>query len=325
VIKRTRSKRLPLTATHVARLTVDQAGDELVSVSIGPNGEAVALWAPPAEVAALHGREVAPGGASFAVDRLDVPVAVRATVHTPQQVQQVSLAGVRTTYPMVQSMPGGSFLVVGSRVRRGADRTPPNAVLYDAGGRAVAHGLFGDGIEHVLATPSGNVWVGYFDEGIYGNFGWGGGAGTEPIGAAGLVRFASDLTVDWRFSGEEPIDDCYALNVDGETAWACYYSGFPLTEVRGDVVRAWGNGIGGARAIAVHEDRVAFYGGYGDDADRLVVGRIGADAVEVEREGRVVLPGGGPVAGAQVFGRGSTLHLFAGREWYRLDLAELVS
>ena len=31
--------------------------------------------------------------------------------------------------------------------------------------------MLGDGIAHVLATSTGQVWAGYFDEGIYGNYG----------------------------------------------------------------------------------------------------------------------------------------------------------
>ncbi|MFG1623909.1 hypothetical protein [Kribbella sp. NPDC049227] len=325
--RRGRNNRTPLTVTHVGRLSTDHAGDELVSVSIGPDGEAVALWAGPADAAVLQDREVAPSGASFAVDRLDEAVTVRVSVHTPRLTQQLSIPGLRFTYPVVQPMPGGAFLVVGPRVRRGTDGTPPNAVVYDAAGQVVAEGLLGDGIEHVQATPSGNVWVGYFDEGVYGNFGWGDGPGTEPIGSDGLLRFTPELTLDWRYHAEgdtDPISDCYALNVAGESAWACYYTGFPLIAVRRDEVRSWRNTVEGASAIAVHEDRVALYGGYGENSDRLVIGRIGADAVEVEREHQVVLPGGSPISAIDVSGRGSTLNLFAGPDWYRLDLADLV-
>jgi SAM-dependent methyltransferase len=49
--------------------------------------------------------------------------------------------------------------------------------------------LIGDAIGHLLTTPSGAIWVGYFDEGIY---------GTTPA-THGLVRFAPDLTIDWAY------------------------------------------------------------------------------------------------------------------------------
>lgn len=84
--------------------------------------------------------------------------------------------------------------------------------------------MLGDGIGHVLATSTGQVWVGYFDEGIYGNYGWGRTDSEEPVGAYGIVRFSPDLEPDWhypKYTGVGPwdaISDCYALNVDDTSA-----------------------------------------------------------------------------------------------------------
>jgi hypothetical protein len=44
------------------------------------------------------------------------------------------------------------------------------------------------------------------------------------LGAPGLVRFSPELEPDWSFPShaDHPwgaIDDCYALNVDGDTVW----------------------------------------------------------------------------------------------------------
>lgn len=323
-LKRKQEKRAPVAALSVGRLESSAAGDELVVVSVGAAGEAGALWASAAEAPQFHGRETGAGGASFPVDRLARALPVKATIHAPDLVQEIEIAGLSLTFPMVQPMPGGGFLIVGSRVQRGPDHTPPNAILYDAGGRAVGHGLFGDGIQHVLATPSGAVWVGYFDEGVFGNYGWGSGAGTEPIGASGLVRFTPQLEAEPDVFDLD-IADCYALNVDGEAAWTCYYTDFPLVELRGTTATSWGNTVGGAKAVAIRGNAVAFYGGYGDDADRLVVGRLADGSVQVDREYRVVRPDGGSMAGAEVVGRGPTLHFFVGPDWYRLDPAELLS
>ncbi len=74
-------------------------------------------------------------------------------------------------------------------------------------------------IGHVQAATDGTIWVGYGDEGIFGNFGWGG-PGPAPIGARGIVQFSPSLDVVWEYprsdsSNLEPIDDCYALNVVG--------------------------------------------------------------------------------------------------------------
>ena len=89
-----------------------------------------------------------------------------------------------------------------------------------------------------------------------------------------------------------PIDDCYALNVDGDCAWACYYSDFPVVLIRGDRVTGWHNDVQGAKALAVAESRVALFGGYGPDYDRLAVTALDGDRARPAGEYRIVLPDG---------------------------------
>ena len=150
-------------------------------------------------------------------------------------------------------------------------------MLYDTDGQIVSEHVLGDGIGHVLATSTGQVWVGYFDEGIYGNYGWGRADSEEPVGAYGIVRFSPDLEPDWhypKYTGVGPwdaISDCYALNVDDTSAWACYYSDFPVVRIRDGAVTGWHNDIKGASALAVAGSRVGLFGGYEPDYDWLAL------------------------------------------------------
>jgi hypothetical protein len=75
----------------------------------------------------------------------------------------------------VQPLPGGKVLIASART----PRTTDTAEVWDGNGHLEHAGLIGDAIEHLLTTPSGAIWTGYFDEGIY---------GTMP-GAHGLIRF----------------------------------------------------------------------------------------------------------------------------------------
>ncbi len=83
------------------------------------------------------------------------------------------------------------------------------------------------------------------------------------------MRFSPELEPDWHYpsAGDPPwgaISDCYALNVDGDTAWACYYTDFPVVRVQAGTITGWHNTIaGGAKAIAVAGGIVALSGGYG--------------------------------------------------------------
>jgi hypothetical protein len=96
-------------------------------------------------------------------------------------------------------MPGGRFLVAGARCRWRPGGPDSNAVLYDAGGQAVSAHVLGDGIAHLQATSTGHLWAGYFDEGIYGNYGWGRDGTPPPVGVAGIVRFSPALEPAWHY------------------------------------------------------------------------------------------------------------------------------
>lgn len=309
--------------------TAAAAGDVLVSSSVGPDGEAVGLWAGVDDLAAFTATTTQPGWASFPDPRTPRPVSARITVQGQGGQAAVRIAELSLAHPMVQVLPGGRVLVVGARCRWSPQGPQHNAIVYDQAGRVLLAQTLGDGIEHVVTTPAGRVWVGYFDEGVYGNFGWGDAGAPPPVGAPGLVRFTEALQPDWRFPShtDNPwgaIDDCYALNLDGETAWACYYSDFPVVRVEGETVTGWRNDVAsGARALAVSDGRVALVGGYGPDHDRLVVGDLDDGQVRHRGEYRLVLPDGSPLPAAAMLGRGPTLHLLDGTARYRLDLDDI--
>ena len=252
----------------------------------------------------------------------------RASRSTPPDLAAVThIPALTLAHITVQPMPGDRFLVVGARCRWRRDGPDRNAVLYDARGQVVSEHVLGDGIAHVLATSTGQVWAGYFDEGIYGNYGWGQAESEPPVGAYGIVQFSPELEVAWHYphytaAGPwEPVNDCYALNVADACTWACYDSDFPVVCIRDGTVTGWHNHIKGVQALAVAGSRVALFGGYGPDHDRLALTELGAGRARLAGEYRVVLPGGQPLPpGTQVTGRGPLLHFLADSNWYQLDI-----
>ncbi len=303
-------------------------GDVRVSVSIGPAGELVALWCAESDVDVFMARTTSPGGATFPGTVSARPVAARITIDTPESRLVRELAEVWTAHPTVHPMPGGHVLLVGARAKwraKGADR---NAVLYDSAGHVVAQETVGDGIEHVMTTSGGRIWVGYCDEGVYGNYGWGS-DGPAPLGSAGLVRYGPDLEADWKFPVHDEdhggIDDCYALNVDGETAWICYYSDFPVARIQDGTVTYWHNDLTGVKALAVAGDTVALCGGYGPESDRVALARLEGDRVRITGQYRLILPGGEPLPqSARMIGRGRVLNVVTEDVWYRWDITHPV-
>jgi hypothetical protein len=230
------------------------------------------------------------------------------TAHSPRPSLLTQISDLNLAYPFVQPLPGDRVLVVGARSAWRPVAADRNAVIYDAEGRAVAEDVLGDGIEHVLTTTAGDIWVGYSDEGVFGNYGWGS-PGPRPVGSCGLIRFSSALQPAWRFppEGVTSISDCYALNVTDDEVWTCYYAGFPVVRVRDGLLTAWENEVQGPRALAVAGTRVALYGGYGDE-QRLAVGVLDGDRFVVTRTYRLEFPGGSEIPPrTAVFGRGAEL------------------
>ncbi|MET7706438.1 hypothetical protein [Micromonospora sp. NPDC005413] len=303
--------------------------DVLVSVSIGPAGDLFALWANAADGAAMGSVTTQAGGATFPDPTTDRTVTVRGSRQAGDSVHVTSLQGMTVAYPSVQPLPQGRLLVVGARCRWRPDGPDRNAVIYDSDGHVEVSATLGDGIEHVLTTTSGEVWVGYFDEGVYGNYGWGGGNAPPPIGDRGLIRFSPELRPVWRFPSHVDgtmgaISDCYALNVTDDAVWTCYYTDFPIVRVRGGEVTGWRNSIDGARALAVSGTRIGLLGGYGPNKDRLVVGELDSDALRVADEYGLVLPDGGPLpTRVTAVGRGPVLHLVTNEHWYQLHLDDV--
>jgi hypothetical protein len=244
------------------------------------------------------------------------------TMDAAGAIASVTLADLPVAHPHVQPLPGGRFLVVGARCRWRPDSPDRNAVMYDHDGNIVLRATVGDGIEHVLTTPSGMIWIGYYDEGVYGNYGWGT-PGPAPIGASGIVRFDTELQQDWQFlppDGARWISDCYALNVDGETAWSTYYTDFPVVRIADSDVTSWPGPGTSAHALMVAGTRCALIDG--TELPRILVGDLnhgpfqrrlltGPDGQRLPRRTRFVA-------------RGPDLHVLTDTAtWYRLTLDDV--
>ncbi|MFF3920755.1 hypothetical protein ACFYZB_46705 [Streptomyces sp. NPDC001852] len=237
----------------------------------------------------LAERAPQPGGDVRPFDALVV------SVHPGGHVELTELISVRARWPHLDRLPDGGFVVAASRARRYEDAN--QVQVFDALGRETSSFSVGDAIEHLLVDEAGHIWVGHFDE--------------NP---AGIRRWSGTGRLAWTSDGAAipGLFDCYALNVSGTAAWACPYTDFPLVEIRPDrPVRVWSNRIRGAHAVAVHGDRVAFYGGYGEERDRLAHAELTATSVEPTDASLLILPNG-PVSGRRrVVGRGSRIYVQA--------------
>lgn len=118
-------------------------------------------------------------------------------------------------YHYIQPIDNGHILLVCARsYYHDAQNIEENARVFDENGSFIRSFCLGDGIEHVFVTKNQEIWTGYFDEGVFGNYGW-----EVPVGRSGLVGWdAAGGKVDSLEEDKEySIFECWALNevVDG--------------------------------------------------------------------------------------------------------------
>ena len=238
------------------------------------------------------------------------------------EILRVSPTGVRsalvtdsTVFHHAQPLPEG-FLLVGARCWWTPDGPDKNAVVCDHVGRVLRRFTLGDGIQDVRTTADGTIWVSYFDEGVFGNYGWGG-PGPEPIGASGLVAFDPSgrelFHYDPSAAGTGMISDLYALNVADREVWAYFYTEFPLVRIRDGAYTTWSLGLAGAGALAVRFPHVLLYGGY-ERRDRVCLVALDPSSTRCAvSEARLVDELGKPLGSMFAHGVEDRLYLFDGK------------
>lgn len=203
-----------------------------------------------------------------------------------------------------------------------ASRTPEgerNARILDRSGFELVAFHMGDGIAHALCSPDGTIWVGYFDEGVFASINT---DGSWPVSSSGIARFDGGGGVLWEYNSEQRQDphiaDCYALTLEGNRAWYCFYMDFPIISVSEGEVRHWENSLAGARALAVDGNHVLLAGGYDDKAGRVALLRLWNRKAEVL--GEIQIPAPSREAASLVQGQGDTIHLVDQGVWRRFSV-----
>lgn len=221
-------------------------------------------------------------------------------------------------YPEIDRLSDGRWLLASSRssdVKR-SGLVLENGSVLEKDGRLSHSFPLGDGIEHVRCAPDGTIWVGYFDEGIFGS----------SLGSGGIVRFNAHGQSLWSYNdqgrnGDSFIDDCYALALSGDELWSCFYSAFPIVRVKDGKETSWANSVSGAKAIAVDGSFVLLAGGYGADANRVTLLKLAEG--EAQPLGSYEQPG--LENAALMSGRSSAIHVVSNGTWTRITVEEVRS
>jgi hypothetical protein len=263
------------------------------AVGVGPEGTAFAVW--------RHRRDARRKQVTSHVGGGEIAMAVE--VESDLRVR------------FVQSLPEGRLLLASAR-RPG--RVGPNAEVWSDGGELLLTGDLGDAIEELLTTPSGSVWVGYFDEAM---------GGSGPQGH-GLARFTPDLSPDWLYpinTGLPEVFDCYTLNVDAKRAYICPYTDFHLISIAdGNAVDLGVAPYRSAHGLLMRGGEGAFLDGWGPEYDLVTPIRLTREGVETFGfQCRIVMPDGTEAQRLRSTFRGDTLHAFLRGTWYVVTLNDL--
>lgn len=260
-------------------------------------------------------------GASFPKSRTDAPADLTVVRWTPDDVQRTTIRST-TVVSYVQPLPRG-FLLVGARCawrESGAER---NGLVCDWEGSVRGSITMGDGIADVRTTRGGLIWASYFDEGVFGNFGWSS-PGPTAVGAPGIVRFSEAGEIVYAYdaeaAGTDFICDVYAFDVTPEgEAWACFYTDFPIVRIADEGYETWTYGESAPSALCVHERRALMVGDYDHPARAMLVDLADDGNTHLRATAKLGLADATSLDGARFFGVGAGMYATRAGEVFVLD------
>ncbi|WP_172195009.1 hypothetical protein [Saccharibacillus qingshengii] len=197
------------------------------------------------------------------------------------QVRETIIEGENFNYHYLQPL-GDDLLLVGARCTYyGRDRYDLNAAVFNREGQPLRRFLLGDGIQNVQTTAGGLIWTSFFDEGVFGNYGW-----SRPVGESGLIAWDS-AGIRVFTNSEADIADCYALNVvSDEEVWFYYYTNFKLCRLSGPAaqpkVSFLDPQLAGSAVFAVHGGRVLLDNGYGKHDEYTLMQQSAESLIHME-------------------------------------------
>ncbi|KAM3100860.1 hypothetical protein ACKFKG_00125 [Phormidesmis sp. 146-35] len=206
---------------------------------------------------------------------------------------------------------------------KGPNNFEKNGRVYSFSGEFKREILLGDGIQSVQATSDGIIWTSFFDEGVFGNFGW-----NEPVGSSGLTAWDSAGNKIYDFEPTDDLDsicDCYALNVESDTdVWLYYYTEFPLVHLRHQKIQSvWNMPIEGSNSFAVFDNCALFRGEYGDQDTYHLFSLNKNGKVKRLQQFQLTDERGQKIVAERVVGRGSSLYILSHGSIYRIDVSSV--
>lgn len=320
-IFRRRSVKAILQMSPAAHLPSIFSVGKIVAFDAGPEGNVYLA----AALAELDYQTEQPGWAIFPKTMPD----------QPQKYRVVALSGGKPVLDfLIEQEPfnihhiqplGDEILLVCARSHyRGPTDYEENGRIYTRNGKFVRSILLGDGIQSVQATSEKVIWTSYFDEGIFGNYGW-----EHPVGESGLVAWNHDGEKLYEYRPNEALDsisDCYALNVrSSEDVWFYHDTESFLVHLHlHEVENRWTIPVSESDGFAVMENHALFRGGYEERDSYHLFSLLKKGRVRKVSEFELRDQDGNRLVAERIVGRGGMLHLVSGGYLYCLDMRSLL-
>lgn len=294
---------------------------KIVAFNAGPDGNVYLV----AALAELDYQTEQPGWAIFPKTMPDQPQKYRVVVLSEgKSVLDFLIEQEPFNIHHIQPLGEEILLVCARSHYRGPNDYEENGRIYTRNGKFVRSILLGDGIQSVQATSENVIWTSYFDEGVFGNYGW-----EDPVGASGLVAWNHDGEKLYEYRPTDVLDsisDCYALNVtSGEDVWFYHDEEFSLVHLHlHEVENRWAIPVSESDGFAVSEDHALFRGGYEERDSYHLFSLRKNGRVRKVLEFELKDQDGNKLVAERIVGRGGMLHLVSGVYLYCLDMRSVL-
>lgn len=320
---------LSLEFDHVCERPSAPAAFSFVSSTVSTGGDALFLYVENDSENQVYATETH-GGATFPRPRMPEAKVFSLCIVGDKGERWLNLPPVDIAFPKMEIFPDGRVLLAGARC---AWRSPVdfdrNGVVYDPKTGVAERILLGDGIVDIAIDEMGRIWVSYFDEGIFGNFGWGH-PGPPGPGSGGLVCFDADGNVQWQFNRKgspEFIDDCYAMHASRSQISVFYYSDFHVCEIDMSFEQAFfrPTEMAGSHALVTSNSAFLLSSQYDEPSEIMHLFLRDKDRVGDPQRIRAKLPNDWTIGDSNIVGRCECLHILNERGWFRAKLSALVA
>jgi hypothetical protein len=251
------------------------------------------------------------------------PQQYRVLLITPYKTKVFEINNVNWNFHFAQPIEDDHVLLVCSRSEYyDGNRYDLNGHIYNEEGFLQREFLLGDGIQEVQTTTSDTIWTSYFDEGVFGNYGW-----HDPIGKYGLRSWSKDGEEKYKYHASENqfIADCYALNVmSDDNVLFYYYMNFKLANIKNGKTTYFPVDVQGSNGFILSDDYVLFRGGY-DDHDVYSLYQIKNSKLKKLSNIEFVNENDEKIISYEVSCRGSIMLLLSNNRLYTVDLKHILN